>query len=140
MVTLDMLTCAITSIGIARVRTQDNFPLANKYGSTMSHGAPSFHVRCVSRPKSRDNLLKPIAPARQKGYSIPKASPRSPRKETFDMDMQSKTRRHRRCFSEGEKAIIAAVRKARACERCHLKHRKVLDTSCALDDEANTDS
>jgi len=142
MVTFNMLTSAIPSIGIAKIRKQDAFPMADKYGSTKPDAdtAPSFHVHCVPRPKSSDNLLKPIAPARHKSHSIPKASRGSPRKETFDMNMQPKPRRHRRCFSEGEKAVIAAVRKVRACERCHVKHRKVHDTACALNNEATTDN
>jgi len=140
MVTCNMLTSAIPSIGIARIGKQDASPMADKYDSTMPDAAPSFHVRCVPRPKSSENLLKPIAMAGHKRHSNPKASPQCPRKEIFDMNMQPKPRRRRRCFSEGEKAVIAAVRKARACERCHVKHRKVQDTPCALDYEAITDN
>lgn len=135
-----MLTGAILSVGMSKIRKQEPFPMADKCECIMPDAAPSFQVRCVLRPESSDSLLKPLAPARHKRQSIPKASPRSPRKETFDMKMQPKPRRHRRCFSEGEKARVAAVRKAGACQRCHTKHRKVHDTACAPDDEVVTDS
>ena len=140
MVMFTMLTGAILSIGMPRIRNHELFPMTGKYKCIIPDAAPSFQVRCILRPKTSDSLPKPLAPARHKRQPIPKGSPRSPRKETFNMNMQPKPRRHRRCFSEGEKATMAAVRKAGACERCHIKHRKVHDKACAPDDEASTDN
>ena len=91
--------------------------------ATAESRVPTFGHRTFN-----DGLLKPIVPDRRKRHSIPKASPHSPGEVTFDMNMKPKPRRHRRRFSEGEKVIINAVRKARACSKCHEKHRKVHPT------------
>lgn len=135
-----MLTGAIPSIGMSRIRNQEPFPMADKYECIMPDAAPSHQVSYVLRRESRESRLKPLAPPRHRRQSLPKASPWSPRKETFDLKMQPKPRRHRRCLSEGEKVVTANVRKIGACERCRAKHRKVHVAACAPEEKATTDS
>ena len=103
-----------------------NPPMIHGGYSTIPGATLKAHGQ-TSKPLSFDEtMLHPGVRNRHKSRPIAKGSSQSPRKETFDMkSMEPTTRRHRRCFSEGERAIVAAVRKARACSKCHAKHRKV---------------
>lgn len=54
--------------------------------------------------------------------------------QTFDMEMNPIPRKHRRQFSDGEKAHMMAVRKAAACQKCRDEHKKVILTVVASHD------
>ena len=77
--------------------------------------------------KYPETIPKPAVPGRRRRRSLTKSS--SERTNTgvkiFNMNMEPKHKRHRRSFTDGEKARLKAVRKEGACKGCHDGKRRV---------------
>ncbi|KAL8794120.1 MAG: hypothetical protein Q9195_003305 [Heterodermia aff. obscurata] len=82
---------------------------------------------------------QPAVPGRRSRRSVTKSPSERPNtgvSQIFNLNMEPKHKRHRRSFTEWEKARTNAVRKARACKGCHDGKRKCTHVALPSSQEA----
>ena len=104
------------------------YPDVNPPKPGHNHRGQRISPRAKRMKKYPKAFPPPAVPGRRRRQSVTNPSSDRPNagvSQIFNLKMEQKHKRHRRSFTDLEKARTNAVRKARACKGCHDGKRRV---------------